>query len=163
MRPSHSYVHSLYTKLCAHTLHTLGGPAGQLCAPHPHSNYGVKTTSATEFMFVVSSDLDAHWPKEATEKLPDRKKCRRKAAPEELDAKIESCNKQLEDAKQVKLIREEVTGAQLYTVRIPTCHLARFMLPPATPPSRHKSDWSRARYRVPSCTPSLAPHRVPFS
>ena len=83
------------------------------------SNYGVQTTSAVEWAFVVGEDAVpaglARWPVEAEEKLPDRSRCRRKTPLAALEEKAEQINVKLKEANQPELLREEIIAANLYT------------------------------------------------
>ena len=90
----------------------------------PHSNYGVKTTSRTEWSFVVT-DSDTpeqlgltRWPAESIEKLHDRNKCRLKPLLTQLVEIANQAggpNEQLKKANQPKLVEEELIAANLYT------------------------------------------------
>ena len=80
-------------------------------------NYGVRTTSKTEFLFVYDPDGEApiEWPCESIEKLPDRSKARKRRPISELEQAAQPTNKDLEEAKQPTLCREEIMAANLYT------------------------------------------------
>ena len=90
----------------------------------PHSNYGVKTTSRTEWSFVVT-DSDTpeqlgltRWPAESIEKLHDRNKCRLKPLLTQLVEIANQAggpNEQLKKANQPELVEEELIAANLYT------------------------------------------------
>ena len=84
-------------------------------------NYGVWTSSKTEFLFVYDPEatpeqlnLD-HWPKESEEKLLDRSRCRIRRPLADILAAARSPNWALKKAKQPELIDEELVAANLYT------------------------------------------------
>ena len=79
-------------------------------------NYGVTTTSAKEWAFVVDDALPGDL-KLAAEgaKLPERDKCRKKTPLAVLEKKAEAMNAKLEEAKQPVLVVEEIIAANLYT------------------------------------------------
>lgn len=83
------------------------------------SNYGVTTTSKTEWAFVVDDAATpeglSRWPEESEALLPDRKKCRVKTPLAELEKRSVKYSEQLKKAKQPPLVREELVAASLYT------------------------------------------------
>ena len=94
------------------------------------SNYGVETSSETEWLFVVDSEATperlhlAHWPEEDVAKLPDRSKCRTRRPLVELEQAAKSRNEELSKANQPPVIREEVVAANLYTGPVSLSHAA---------------------------------------
>ena len=116
-----------------------GGLEGVVGAPDPHlletmknehteghdatrefttGNYGLTTTSAKEWSFVVDEaapDGTSSWPVEAEAKLPDRDKCRKKTPLAELETKGEAMNAKLEESNQPVILVEEIIAANLYT------------------------------------------------
>ena len=90
--------------------------------PFETGNYGVMTTSETEWLFVTSPTaappeqlhLD-HWPEESPEKLPDRTKCRSKTSLAELDGALAERNEQLKEDHQPEVILSELKAAKSYT------------------------------------------------
>ena len=88
--------------------------------PFETGNYGVMTTSETEWLFVTSptaappAHLD-HWPEESPEKLPDRTKCRSKTSLAELDGALAERNEQLKENHHPEVILSELKAAKSYT------------------------------------------------
>ena len=82
-------------------------------------NYGVRTTSKTEFLFVYDPNGEApigiEWPRESTEMLPDPSRARRRWPMSELEHVRQRYNEQLEEVKQPGLLPEEIVAANLYT------------------------------------------------
>lgn len=98
-------------------------------------NYGIKTTSALEWAFVVSPEGGVHaalprgaggrarqpprdvsaeeWPTEATDKLPDSSLRRRVEPFEKVLERMAEVNARLRDVHEPELIKEEVTAARL--------------------------------------------------
>ena len=87
--------------------------------PLVRSNYGITTTSRTEWAFVVDDGATpeglSRWPEESESLLPDRKKCRVKTPLTELMQRAVKYSEQLEKAKQPPLVKEELIAASLYT------------------------------------------------
>ena len=86
------------------------------------SNYGITTTSKTEWHFVVSTDATPQqqlqlerWPEESVDRLGDRSKCRVKPVLAELEERAKPFNEQLVEAKNTELLRNELIAANLYT------------------------------------------------
>ena len=85
-------------------------------------NYGVMTTSETEWLFVTCPaaappeqlHLD-RWPEESPEKLPDRTKCRSKSSLFELDGTLAERNEQLKENHHPEVILSELKAAKSYT------------------------------------------------
>ena len=90
--------------------------------PFETGNYGVITTSETEWLFVTCPTaappeqlhLD-RWPEESPEKLPDRTRCRRKTALAELDGALAERNEQLKQNHHPEVILSELKAAKSYT------------------------------------------------
>ena len=78
-------------------------------------NYGVCTTSALEWAFVVDGEATRDWPVESEARLPDRAKCRRPVPLKEFLARVHEKNAQLRSLKMAQLIEAELVGARLYT------------------------------------------------
>ena len=84
-------------------------------------NYGVRTSSKVEWLFVCDPEATAEqlnlecWPEESKEKLLDRSKCRRRRPLVDILAEAESRNQALEKANQPRLVKEELVAANLYT------------------------------------------------
>ena len=94
--------------------------AHPLSPPLVRSNYGITTTSKTEWAFVVDDDGAtpeglSRWPEESESLLPDRKKCRVKTPLTKLIQRAAKYSEQLEKAKQPPLVKEEIIAASLYT------------------------------------------------
>ena len=108
-------------------------------------NYGVTTTSAKEWAFVVDDALPdgtSSWPAESEERLPDRSKCRKKTPLAELEKKAEPMNKKLKEFNQPMILVEEIIAANLYTGPVRRAPATTRSLPP------------RARTLAASHTPS---------
>ena len=98
----------------------LCGCSPRFTPPHTRSNYGITTTSKTEWAFVVDDDRAtpeglSRWPEESESLLPDRKKCRVKTQLAELMQRAVKYSEQLEKATQPPLVKEELIAASLYT------------------------------------------------
>ena len=86
-------------------------------------NYGVLTTSKAEWLFVTDDDEAAalaqlgleSWPAESEEKLSDRSHCRKRRSLADVERAAEAHNARLLEAKQRKLIIEELIAAIMYT------------------------------------------------
>ena len=113
--------------------------------PFETGNYGVMTTSETEWLFVTSPmatppeqlHLD-HWPEESPEKLPDRTKCRSKTSLAELDGALAERNEQLKKDSQSEVILSELKAARSYTGPVRLCPLCA-LLCQCPRPSSHLS------------------------
>lgn len=116
-----------------------GGLEGQVGAPRPQvlngmetdhlkqpdsqqefitGNYGVQTTSAIEWEFVMSGEdrgRERAWPLESTKHLPNRGRRRSHRTLATYDAELAKKNEQLRAIKQPLITREEVIAARLYT------------------------------------------------
>ena len=86
-------------------------------------NYGVVTTSKTEWLFVTEEDEAAalstlgleSWPAESEKKLPDRSRCRKRRPLADVERAAEAQNARLLEAKHTTLISEELIAAIMYT------------------------------------------------
>lgn len=87
------------------------------------NNYGITTTSAVEWAFVV--DADGSYPTEAEGRL-DRSMCRKPVPLADILARGEEKNAQLRGAKMAELVEAELIGARLYTG--PMCALPASLL-----------------------------------
>ena len=99
-------------------------------------NYGVTTTSAKEWSFVVDEaapDGTSSWPAESEERLPDRSKCRKKTPLAELEKKAEPMNAKLEESNQPVILVEEIIAVNLYTGPVRRARRRLALLPRRTP------------------------------
>ena len=86
-------------------------------------NYGVCTTSKTEWLFVTDDDEAAalaqlgreSWPAESEEKMPDRSHCRKRRPLADVERAAEAHNERLLESKHTTLIVEELIAAMMYT------------------------------------------------
>ena len=91
--------------------------------PFETGNYGVHTTSKTEWLFVTDDDEAAalakleltSWPAESPEKLPDRRLCRKRRPLADVERAAEDRNARLLAAKHTTLTVEELIAAIMYT------------------------------------------------
>ena len=77
------------------------------------ANYGLATTAAAEWRFVV--EAAATKVEESTELLPDRSRCRQPVPLHVFEKAAEPKNEALRRAKQPELTTDEIIGARLYT------------------------------------------------
>jgi len=91
--------------------------------PFCTGNYGVDTTTETEYLFVCAPDFPkalkrlgrTRWPRESDALLQDRSHCREPQPLERFVKAAEVRNRELERTHQPAIIREEIIAARLYT------------------------------------------------
>ena len=89
----------------------LRGPDAQVA--WTTANYGLRTTAADEWRFVVCAE--ATKSEESEEMLPDRSRCRTPTPLAVFERAAEARNEALREAKQPPLTTDEIIGARLYT------------------------------------------------
>ena len=99
----------------------LQGPGTESSDVFTTSNYGVETQSRIEWHFVASANATPEqlripcWPMETVDKLPDRACARQRRSLESLELAAADKNRQLREANQPEVVREEMIAAILYT------------------------------------------------
>ena len=96
-------------------------------------NYGVHTKSKIEWLFVTDATMTPAklglnaWPAEPVEKLPDRRRCRKRQPLDDIKRKAKERNACLKEGGHSELIIEELIAAIMYTGPVRPC-LARHTL-----------------------------------